>query len=92
MRKVIALTTGLFFSIFLQTAAADIVHGKTLHTANCVGCHQQEVYTRKDRRITSLDSLRSQVARCEANLGLKMFPEDIDAVTDYLNASYYKFK
>lgn len=92
MKKAIALAAGLLFSMFIQTSAADIAHGKTLHAANCVGCHQQEVYTRKDRRITSLDSLRGQVARCEANLNLKMFPEDIDAITDYLNASYYQFK
>lgn len=92
MKKIILCAAGLFFSMLVQTSAADTTRGKTLHAANCVSCHNQEVYTRKDRRITSLDGLRGQVARCEANLGLKMFPEDIDAVTDYLNTSYYQFK
>jgi mono/diheme cytochrome c family protein len=92
MKKITILAAGLLFSIFVQTSAADIKRGEALHAANCVSCHNQGVYTRKDRRITSLDGLRSQVARCETNLDLKLFPEDIDAITDYLNTSYYQFK
>ena len=41
--------------------------------------------------VTSLDSLRSQVGRCETALGLKWFDDDIDGVAYYLDREYYKF-
>ena len=92
MKKAATLLLGLLSLMLVQTSAADIKRGETLHAANCVSCHNQVVYTRADRRITSLVGLRNQVARCDANLELEMFPEDIDAVTEYLNTSHYKFK
>ena len=92
MNKAPTLAVGLLSLMLVQTSAADIKRGETLHAANCVSCHSQSVYTRADRRITSLDGLRSQVARCDANLSLKLFPEDIDSITGYLNTSYYHFK
>lgn len=92
MKYVTILIAGVLFSVSTPTTATDIKRGETLHTANCVGCHNQDVYTRENRRIKSLDSLRSQVVRCEANLDLKLFPEDMDAITDYLNTNYYQFK
>jgi hypothetical protein len=61
------------------------------HDSNCMACHGTEVYTRSDRRIRSYPSLEAQVARCDANLGTKLFPEDLQALTDYLNTKYYKF-
>ncbi|HEY9198294.1 MAG TPA: cytochrome c [Gammaproteobacteria bacterium] len=71
--------------------AADLKAGQTLHDAHCLKCHDSGVYTRKDRRITSLDALRKQVARCELSLGLTWFDDQRDNVVQYLNNSYYKF-
>ncbi len=71
---------------------ADVEHGKKLHDANCVKCHDSSVYTREDRFVTSRDSLKTQVQRCNVNLGTQWFDEDVNAVTDYLNTNYYKFK
>ncbi len=72
--------------------AADISHGKSLQQENCMGCHDDGMYTRENRRVSSLDSLAKQVRRCEMALGLKWFDEDIAAVTEYLNTTYYKYK
>ena len=35
--------------------------------------------------------LKKQVKRCELNLGLTWFDEDIQDVVSYLNTTYYKF-
>ena len=50
------------------------------------------MYTRENRRVSSLDGLQKQVERCELSLGLKWFEEDIAAVTEYLNTTYYHYK
>jgi hypothetical protein len=78
-----ALLTGL-------PAAAE-VDAHALYDANCTKCHGSEVYTRDDRRIQSMDGLRTQVRMCEQNLGLTWFDEQIDAVASLLNEQYYKF-
>jgi cytochrome c2 len=74
-----------------QGQAADLTQGKTLLDKNCFSCHDTSVYTRSDRRITSLPGLHKQVQRCEQSLGLTWFDEDIDNVSSYLNKQYYKF-
>jgi len=76
----------------LQPASVAAETGAQLHDANCTSCHDERVYTREDHRVTSLDGLKKQVQRCELSLGLKWFDEDITAVTNYLNTTYYKFK
>ena len=65
--------------------------GRKLVQENCVSCHQDEVYTRPDHFVTSMDGLRAQIGRCEQSLGLKWFEDDIDNVARYLNEGFYKF-
>lgn len=57
----------------------------------CSRCHGSEVYTREDRRVQSYAGLEAQVARCDANLGTKLFPEELEILTHHLNETYYKF-
>ena len=86
------LTTTLMLALSAGATAADIERGKSLKQQHCMTCHDDGVYTRPNRRVTTLAGLKNQVRRCELSLGLKWFDEDIDAVTAYLNQSYYKFK
>jgi mono/diheme cytochrome c family protein len=72
--------------------ASDPAKGETLVNENCVRCHGSEVYTRSDRRVTTLSGLNKQVQRCEQMLGLTWFDDDIDNVAGYLNQQYYHFK
>ena len=65
--------------------ARSFVHEK------CSGCHDSSVYTREDRRVDSLSRLNSQVRMCDAQLGTNLFDEDITAIVNYLNDSYYHF-
>lgn len=85
------ITTGLVMASS-SSAAADINHGKSLQQENCMRCHDDSIYTREERRVTTREALQRQVQRCETNLNLAWFPEDVDAVTEYLNTSFYKFK
>jgi mono/diheme cytochrome c family protein len=79
--------------------AADARQGERLHQQHCVGCHvsltggdPNSLYTRDNRRVTSLNGLRRQVQRCELQLGLRWFDDDIDSVTAYLNETFYKLQ
>ena len=81
-------------------AAGDPVEGKRLvEEHKCETCHHNKtygdaktVYLRKDRHVTSLQKLRTQVSFCNTELNLKLFPDDEDHIVAYLNETYYKFK
>jgi hypothetical protein len=71
---------------------------KLVEEHRCEICHNNRtmgdakaIYLRKDRKVTSLEKLKSQVAMCNSQLNLQMFPEDEEHVAAYLNATYYKF-
>ena len=87
-----ALVTTAVLAASQTVVATDINLGKSLQQKNCMSCHDDGIYSREDRRVTSSDALRAQVQRCETNLNLQWFPEDVDAVIEYLNTSFYKFQ
>ena len=73
-------------------ATGSGVHpGKILHDANCISCHDAKVYTRVEHKVLDLTQLAAQVKRCDANLGSRLFDEDLAQITDYLNQAYYKY-
>jgi hypothetical protein len=71
--------------------AADIDNGDDLHFANCTGCHDESVYTRDNRRVSSLPRLGTQVRFCKDSLGLTWFDDEVEDVIGYLNKTYYHF-
>ena len=81
----------LLSALAMPLYAADIENGADLHFENCTGCHQQEVYTRSDRRVTDLALLGRQVRFCKDNLSLTWFDDEVDDVIAYLNKNYYHF-
>ena len=77
---------------------ADLKLGEKLIAENqCVACHQQKVggdgsaIYRPAGRINSAGSLRSMVERCNTELNLSLFPEEVNAVAAVLNRDYYRF-
>jgi cytochrome c553 len=86
-----SLLFAIVFAIPASGMAADTGHGKSLQQENCMACHDDGVYTRNDRRVTTMDGLQKQVKRCELTLGLQWFDDDINDVAGYLNESFYKF-
>ena len=80
-------------------AAGDPAQGRKLvQEKKCDGCHADKtmgdasaVYLRKDRKVTSLEKLKAQVALCNSELNLQLFPDEEEHVAAYLNSTYYKF-
>ena len=86
----------LFIIAILLSAAphafAGAERGKQLHDKKCMKCHDNGVYTRENRFISSREALKRQVQRCNLNVGAQWFDEDVNDVVLYLNESFYKFK
>lgn len=77
---------------FSLNSSAEVKQGKILHDKNCMKCHSTEVYTRKNRQISSLPELNARVMRCYKVAGANWTDKEIKSVVDYLNQAYYKFK
>jgi len=80
-------------------ANGDPKAGAALHEKDCIGCHADKfngdaeaIYTRKDRKATTPEKLRAQIAACNSELGKGYFPEEEDHLAAYLNLQYYRFK
>ena len=69
----------------------QIAHGEQAHENHCYKCHSDDVYTRENRIVKSIDALSKQVVRCKDNIGIPWFDEDADAVVQFLNKKYYRF-
>jgi len=96
IKKTMLIVAG--FLLAGSAVAADDVVGdpakgkKTFEASQCMQCHQtDEMFTRKDRKVTTLVELDAQVRRCDAQLSTNLFDDEIKDVTAYLNQAYYKF-
>jgi hypothetical protein len=71
---------------------------KLVDSSKCETCHQNKVYgpvgtiyLRKDRKVTTPAKLKAQLAMCNSQLNLGLFPEDEQHIASFLDATYYKF-
>lgn len=95
-----ALSPLLLAATLPALAAGDAAEGRKLvDEKRCETCHHNKtlgdakaIYLRKDRRVTSLEKLKAQVAACNSELNLQLFPDEEEHITAYLNGTYYKFK
>lgn len=74
-----------------EQAVDPITHGETAHKTHCYKCHTDDVYTREDHFVKSIDALSKQVVRCRDGNNVPWFDEDTEAVVQFLNTKYYKF-
>lgn len=81
------------------SAQANEQRGKDLHDANCMSCHASlmggkpnQIYSRADRRVNSLDGLKNQVTRCKTTVGVDWPKDQINDVVEYLNHNFYHIK
>lgn len=70
----------------------DSVDGKRLHDANCKGCHDTAVYTRKDRVVRSLDALKLQLDSCSHAAKKDFSAREAQNILKYLNVDFYHFR
>lgn len=85
------LTAPLLFVMLAANASGADFDAASYHAAQCTRCHDSGVYTRENRRVRSYPMLETQVARCDANLATKLFPDDLALLVEHLNSQYYKF-
>ncbi len=93
MKKIYELIIFLTIASFLVTPvlAVDLENGESLHDENCLRCHDESKYTRKNRMIKNYQQLYERIKNCELMAELTWFDEEIDDVTAYLNNQFYRF-
>ena len=87
---------GVLFILLVPSVRAalpgDSAKGKQLYDANCTKCHDSSVFTRKDRRVRSLDALKGQLEAC-GHAANKTFSEaQKQDLVKYLNDQFYRFQ
>ena len=70
----------------------DSADGKRLHDANCMGCHDTGIYTRKDRLVQSLDALKKQLGDCSHMAKKEFSAIETQNIIKYLNDQFYQFR
>ena len=99
MKRLVFLIGSLAFCAATADAAGDPAEGrKLIAEKKCENCHHNKtygdakaVYLRRDRKVTSPAKLKAQVALCNSELNLGLFPEDEEHIAAYLDQTYYKF-
>ena len=80
-------------------AAPSAAEGRKLvEEKKCEVCHHNKtygdakaIYLRKDRKVTSMAKLKAQIAACNSELNLQLFPDDEEHIAAFLDQAYYKF-
>lgn len=96
--KIRAVALAALLSPLVASAAPDAVEGgKLVQQHKCEACHESKVYgppgsiyTRKDRKVTSWEKLKAQVAGCNTMLNVGLFPDDEEHIAKFLNDTHYK--
>ena len=70
----------------------DSADGKRLHDANCMGCHDTAIHTRKNRLVQSLDALKKQVGNCTHAAKKEFSASEAQNIIKYLNDQFYQFR
>ncbi len=65
--------------------------GKLLYETHCSACHTLKIHWRERKQATDWNSLKVQVRRWQASIGLSWTDEEITDAADYLNVIHYGF-
>jgi cytochrome c5 len=79
-------------SAYAASLPGDGSDGKRLHDASCMGCHDTGIYSRTDRVVQSLDSLKEQLAGCSHMAQKKFSASETQTFIKYLNDQFYQFR
>ncbi len=78
-------------SAYAAALPGDSAEGKRLHDANCMGCHDTGIYTRKDRLVQSLDALKKRLGDCSHMAKKEFSVSETQNIIKYLNDQFYQF-
>lgn len=65
--------------------------GKLLYATHCNACHTLKIHWRKQKLAKDWASLKAQVRHWQASIGQSWSEEEITEVSEYLNATQYRF-
>ena len=94
MRSILCVTLLILLMSRAYAAAlpGDSADGKRLHDANCMGCHNSDIYARKNRIVQSLDALEKQLVSCSHMAKAEFSTNEMQDVLKYLNDQFYHFR
>ena len=78
-------------SAYASELPGDSSEGKRLYDANCMGCHDTSVHTRKERIVQSLDALKKRLGDCSHMAGKEFSAAETQNIIKYLNDQFYQF-
>jgi hypothetical protein len=87
----VSLLILLIPSAHAASLPGDSANGKRLLDAHCMKCHQTDIFTRKDRKVQSLDALRDQLVGCTHMAKQEFSASETQDLLKYLNDQFYHF-
>ena len=92
MKVILCVPVMIFLTVSAHAALpGDGAEGKRLHDADCRGCHDITVYTRKDHMVRSLNGLKQQLEGCSHMAEKEFSPTETQNIIKYLNDPCYRF-
>jgi mono/diheme cytochrome c family protein len=86
---ILAVASTLAFAV--PAIAGDAARGGQLYSQQCQQCHAESVHSRVKRSARDFEGIREWVRHWVGVLKLDWAAEDVEDVTTYLNATYYRF-
>ena len=93
IRNLIATSILLTSLSVIADSSADEKYdlGEEAHKNHCYKCHTDEIYTRENSFVKSIDALSKQVVRCKDSNDIPWFDEDTETVIHFVNKKFYNF-
>jgi hypothetical protein len=93
IRNLIATSILLTSISVIADSSADEKYdlGEEAHKNHCYKCHTDEIYTRENSFVKSIDALSKQVVRCKDSNDIPWFDEDTETVIHFVNKKFYNF-
>lgn len=88
----VSLLILLMPSAYAASLPGDSAAGKRLYDANCTGCHDTSILTRKDPVVESLDALKEQLDSCTHMANKELSESETQDLLKYLNDRFYRFR
>jgi len=88
----VSLLMLLMPSAYAASLPGDSANGKRLYDANCTGCHDTSVLSRKDRVVQSLDALKEQLVSCSHMANSAFSAREMQDLLKYVNDEFYDFR
>ena len=93
MKLILIAPVILFLAVSAHAAVpGDGAEGKRLLDANCTGCHDTAVYSRKDHIVRSMEGLKQQVESCTHMAQKEFSSAERQDIVKYLNDQFYRFQ